>query len=319
MDIDYLLVLQNFRAATGGILDNFMCGVSSFIVRPYIMIIFCIIYWAFNKKFGTFLFFNLAFGRFVNGLIKLTACVYRPWIRDARVVPIKSALSEATSYSFPSGHATNATVYYGSSAFATWKKHKAVSVLFIILIFLTMFSRNYLGVHTPQDVLVGVGVTALIIVVNDYILKKIEEEPSRDLIVLIVGITLSIAALIYYSVKPYPMDYAGGRLLVDPADMKIDAFGGVGTLIGFVIGWFIEHRYIRFDDGSKGMKMVKRLIISAAASIPLYFLIKRGAKVLAIVMNMRIAKLSANMIVFLYILIFVPFVIKITEKCKSSN
>jgi hypothetical protein len=219
----------------------------------------------------------------------------------------------------PSGHATNATVYYGSSAFATWKKHKAVSVLFIILIFLTMFSRNYLGVHTPQDVLVGVGVTALIIVVNDYILKKIEEEPSRDLIVLIVGITLSIAALIYYSVKPYPMDYAGGRLLVDPADMKIDAFGGVGTLIGFVIGWFIEHRYIRFDDGSKGMKMVKRLIISAAASIPLYFLIKRGAKVLAIVMNMRIAKLSANMIVFLYILIFVPFVIKITEKCKSSN
>ena len=72
-------------------------------------------------------------------------------------------------------------------------------------------------------------------------------------------------------------------------------------------------------DGSKGMKMVKRLIISAAASIPLYFLIKRGAKVLAIVMNMRIAKLSANMIVFLYILIFVPFVIKITEKCKSSN
>jgi hypothetical protein len=57
VDIDYLLVLQNFRAATGGILDNFMCGVSSFIVRPYIMIIFCIIYWAFDKKFGTFRFF----------------------------------------------------------------------------------------------------------------------------------------------------------------------------------------------------------------------------------------------------------------------
>ena len=42
------------------------------------------------------------------------------------------------------------------------KKHSVVAGLLFVLVFLTMFSRNYLGVHTPQDVLVGFISTAVI-------------------------------------------------------------------------------------------------------------------------------------------------------------
>lgn len=313
MDIDYLLMLQNFRTATGGALDNLMCGLSSFVVGPVITILFCIVYWVFDKKFGTFVFFNYAGGRFVNGLIKLTACVYRPWIRDTRVLPVKGAISGATSYSFPSGHSTIATAYYGSAAFNEWKKRRVISVLFIILIGLTLFSRNYLGVHTPQDVIIGFAATSLVMAVNFYILKKIEEEPSRDLILLIAGIAISIAALIYFLVKSYPMDYTDGKLLVDPEYMKLDAFDNVGVFLGFVIGWFVEHRFIRFEDGSTGKKRINRLIISAVAAVPLYFIIKYGYKMLGTVMIMSAAELLGGMSTLLYIMILVPFVIKITE------
>ena len=54
--------------------------------------------------------------RVVNGLLKVAACVYRPWIRDPRVVPNEKALAEATGYSFPSGHSMNAAAVYGGGA-----------------------------------------------------------------------------------------------------------------------------------------------------------------------------------------------------------
>ena len=54
--------------------------------------------------------------RVVNGFLKVTACVYRPWIRDARIVPDSAALAEATGYSFPSGHSMNGASLYGGGA-----------------------------------------------------------------------------------------------------------------------------------------------------------------------------------------------------------
>lgn len=85
MDIEYLLLLQNFRNSIGGSLDTFMSMISKLSVGVIPVIFMCIVYWVFDKKAGNFFIFNFAGTSFVNGLIKLTACVYRPWIRDARV------------------------------------------------------------------------------------------------------------------------------------------------------------------------------------------------------------------------------------------
>ncbi len=45
---------------------------------------------------------------------------------------------------------------YGTLAVSTWKKMRWAAVICLICLLLTAFSRNYLGVHTPQDVLVGI-------------------------------------------------------------------------------------------------------------------------------------------------------------------
>lgn len=90
-----------------------------------------------------------------NQFLKNTFCVYRPWIRDSRIEPVSGAKSGATGYSFPSGHTASSTGVYGSLGIFCRKNYKLISIFSFILIFLIMFSRNWLGVHTPQDVIVA--------------------------------------------------------------------------------------------------------------------------------------------------------------------
>jgi len=66
------------------------------------------------------------------------------------------------SYSFPSGHAMNSTIVYGMLAYilitlrARQTAAKLGIVLFTVLLVLGIgFSRLYLGVHYPSDVLGG--------------------------------------------------------------------------------------------------------------------------------------------------------------------
>lgn len=160
IDIEYLLLLQNFRNATNNILTPFMEWISLFAVTRLI-IIPVFVYWVVDKKKGlyTLAAYYLACG--FNAVVKLTACIYRPWIRDARVLPAGDAIRTATGYSFPSGHTVTAGPIYGGLAVSGRKRVPWLSVICLIALFLTAFSRNYLGVHTPQDVAVALLESAL--------------------------------------------------------------------------------------------------------------------------------------------------------------
>ncbi|EDO1166524.1 phosphatase PAP2 family protein [Listeria innocua] len=70
-------------------------------------------------------------------------------------------LIEQGGFSFPSGHATGSTVFYGMLAFflILYVSHKwlrfAISILALGLVLFIMYSRVYLGVHFPSDVVAG--------------------------------------------------------------------------------------------------------------------------------------------------------------------
>ncbi len=83
-------------------------------------------------------------------------------------------------------------------------------------------SRNFLGVHTPQDVLVGFVATAILMFIIAKVQDKLDgNEKTKDILTL-CGILLVIAVIIYIQVKPYPMDYVDGELLADPVKMMKD-------------------------------------------------------------------------------------------------
>ena len=150
MDIQYLLWLQGLRGATGGIFNELLNSVSKFAVDMMPFLPF-VVFWGASKKWGYRFLTTLWIGEVLNGVIKLTVCAYRPWIRSDLIQPAGDSKTAATGYSFPSGHTTVATVTYGTTLVWQRDRRKWLAVLCGVLILLTGFSRNFLGVHTPQD------------------------------------------------------------------------------------------------------------------------------------------------------------------------
>lgn len=99
-------------------------------------------------------FGTMMFAWFVGFAAKLVVQRARPAVEDP--------VSEAPGYSFPSGHALNAGAFWTTVVILLWplvqsRAWRAVMVTVAgIVIVLTALDRNFLGVHYPSDVTVGV-------------------------------------------------------------------------------------------------------------------------------------------------------------------
>ncbi len=259
MDISYLLALQNFRDQGGSFLAEFFLKMTYLGELNTLIIILAIIYWAVNKDFGTYLLMGWSGSRIVNGFLKVTACVYRPWIRDTRIVPYGDSMTTATGYSFPSGHSTNGAALFGGIAIRK-DVPKILRGLTIAIMILIGFSRNFLGVHTPQDVVVGLVSGVLVMWLACLLMKWIDANPGKDRVVLLIGIAIAAAVAVYAGLKTYPEDYVDGKLIVDGAKMANDTFKGVGYCLGFLFGWFLERRFVKFNTDVTMMQRAVRVV-----------------------------------------------------------
>ena len=231
------------------------------------LIIMALLYWCVSKDFGAYLLMGWSGNRLVNGMLKVTVCAYRPWIRDARVVPYGDSITTATGYSFPSGHTMNAATVYGGGAVRK-DLPRVLRIVLGLLVLLVAFSRNYLGVHTPQDVLVGAAAGILVMWLTVKLMEWVKIHPEKDLLVVCIGVGLAIAVAIYAAVKPYPVDKdAAGKVLVEGAKMANDTFKGVGWCAAFLTGWILERRFVQF---STDISMVKRFTRLAVGLLSYY-------------------------------------------------
>ena len=223
------------------------------------IVIMALIYWCISKDFGAYFLMGWSGNRLVNGMLKVTACAYRPWIRDTRVLPYSDSITTATGYSFPSGHTMNAATLFGGGAVRK-DIPRALRFVLGLLVLLVGFSRNYLGVHTPQDVLVGIVAGTLVMYLTMKLMQWVKNHPEKDLLVVCIGVGLAILVAIYAAVKPYPADTdAAGNLLVDGAKMANDTFKGVGWSVAFLTGWILERRFVQFSTDISMMRRITRL------------------------------------------------------------
>ena len=267
MDINILLALQDFRNGAGAFLAGFFSKMTWLGELNTALIIMALIYWCVSKDFGVYFLMGWSGNRLVNGMLKVTVCAYRPWIRDARIVPYGDSITTATGYSFPSGHTMNAATVYGGGAVRK-DLPRVLRIVLGLLVLLVAFSRNYLGVHTPQDVLVGAAAGILVMWLTVKLMEWVKIHPEKDLLVVCIGVGLAIAVAIYAAVKPYPVDKdAAGKVLVEGAKMANDTFKGVGWCAAFLTGWILERRFVQF---STDISMVKRFTRLAVGLLSYY-------------------------------------------------
>ncbi len=261
MDISILLALQDFRNGVGSFLTDFFVKMTFLGELNSAIVIMALIYWSVSKELGTYLMMGWSGNRLVNGALKVTFCAYRPWIRDARILPYGNAITTATGYSFPSGHTMNAATVFGGGAVRK-DLPKALRVTLGVIVALVASSRIFLGVHTPQDILVGACAGILVMWGTARLMQWLAVHPEKDLLVAGIGLALGVAIALYAGLKSYPADYnAEGKLIVDGAKMANDTFKGVGYCAAFLIGWILERRYVGFTTDIPLPRKLSRAVI----------------------------------------------------------
>ena len=111
----------------------------------------------------------------VNGVLKNLIARPRPFVTYEEVVPLANILSE---HSFPSGH----TALVFSMAFVIYKLFPSVyGKVAITIACLVGFSRVYLGVHYPSDVLAGIIVGYVVSYIIELIARKFYENVEEGI------------------------------------------------------------------------------------------------------------------------------------------
>ena len=172
MPID-LQILSSLEAIRLPVLDQIFLFITDIGIAPFLLPFFCLIYWNLNKKAGEFLAFSFFLTMLTNQLLKITFCIDRPWVRNPDMNPVDAAIPAATGYSFPSGHTSNTTAIFGG--IGLWFKNRLLRILCFVIIALVAFSRLYLGVHTPEDVLVAMIIGFSAIFVSKKLLECMNE------------------------------------------------------------------------------------------------------------------------------------------------
>jgi membrane-associated phospholipid phosphatase len=111
----------------------------------YVLIVIACGIYLWNKRLGRYLIYVFVASVIVNYSLKHLLMTCRP--------PTELWIAAAKGYSFPSGHSQNATVIWLGLAF--YLKKWPLGIACVLITLLVGFSRLYLGVHYPMDVIGG--------------------------------------------------------------------------------------------------------------------------------------------------------------------
>lgn len=163
-------------------LTGFMKGVTYFASAVFLQIaygILVLVYLIFKNWKRALEIVAIGFGGFlVNYFMKLSF---------HRLRPPNPLIDKLENFSFPSGHATSAFIFYGLLTYLVWKTKIPALYKYIsgtILIFFSLiigFSRIYLRVHYPSDVLAGICIGFAWLILTVWLFEKLNKKSDTEL------------------------------------------------------------------------------------------------------------------------------------------
>ena len=234
----FLYFLESIR---NSFFDGFFSLITEIGGETTLLVLGFIFFWCIDKKQGYFTLLCGLFGTVINQGLKLMCKIPRPWVIDKNFTIVESAREAATGYSFPSGHTQNVAGTFGSLAVGQ-RKHKPIVIISAVIIILVAFSRMYLGVHTPADVLTSLAIAFALILLLRPIFASEENFRRYMPYVVIVGYVLTVGLLCYVFLHP-----TEGVDAANLASAKKNACTLHGAVMGLVAVFFLEKLTGDFD------------------------------------------------------------------------
>lgn len=234
-DDEVVIFLQSFSPS----LDSFFGLITTFGDEILLMALIIVVYACVDKKVALRIAFLLTIGGVAYTALKGLFGYLRPYQSNPDIRGIKDALGSVTDgYSFPSGHATNAGMFW--TFLGVNFRNKILWVISGFFLLMIPLSRNYLGVHYPSDVLVGVLIGVGLALILYWYSPRVEAYLGAiPDVYLFVGSAL--VGLIVLVIGTGLTAVAGNDIkLANPSDY-------VGLFVGLSWGVLLERRYVGFE------------------------------------------------------------------------
>ena len=215
------------------------------------------LYWCRDKRQAKYIAVNFLAALMAGPLLKNIVRRRRPYmdlpsVRCLRPADPSAGLMDvaAQGFSCPSMHAANSAGIYGSMAVRA--RRQWVRILLIAVVLLVGFSRVYVGVHYPTDVLLGWLIGGAAVWLFSFLQRKLRD----PLIFLgILGI-LSLPGWFFCT--------------------STDFYTAYGLLLGVLLGFRFEEKRVNF----RMTRIPLRCLLRTAGGLAVFVVITSGAKLL---------------------------------------
>ena len=259
----FLYLLEKIRVPG---LNELMLLITQLGEETAFLVIALIVFWCVDKRRGYYVMAVGFVGTILNQGLKLMCRVPRPWVLDENFTILEQAREAAAGYSFPSGHTTSAFSTFCS--IAATEKRCWLKILCVVLAVLVGFSRMYIGVHTPSDVLVGAGLALFLVAGFRPVVMNRNEKSMHILLAAMAA--LGVAFLLYVELFPFPGDFDAHNL----ASGHKNAYTLMGCMVGVIVVYFAERKWVNFTTDAVWWVQILKVLLG----LGLVLLVKAGLK-----------------------------------------
>lgn len=256
--MEFLYFLESLR---NGFLDTLMLIITAFVEEMMFMLISMFVLWCVDKNEGYYLLFIGFIGTQINQLLKVIFRIERPWVRDKNFKAVEGAIKEATGYSFPSGHTQSSVGVFGG--LARYNKNKILRIICITLCVLIPFSRMYLGVHTPADVITSVFIALFLVFALYPLMRRLSNTKNGMRIMFLCLAVWSVAQVLFMEFFPFPESSDAEQLF---SGLK-NAYKMLGAVLGVIVVYEIDRKYVNFKTDAVWWAQILKLVLGIALTL----------------------------------------------------